>query len=315
MTLAVVCAICPARADKPALALAEKPPPGPRPLRVLLLTDLNAREFQFTRLALLPERKSGCELHHFSQQPRRAGITADVPPDWLERFPTDLKPIDPTKPPRGRLSNLARFDVLVAFDADWRKFDARTLNLLRRWVGDHGGGLIFVAGALNTPALAASRGKGPDRAKLQPIRDLLPVVLGDELKHPAESPRRLNFTRPAREVAFLRLDPKQASVPLSGWEAFFRGQPGEANGFYSLYPVSRVKKGATVLATFADRKLRTDEGAEQPCVVSATRGKGRVVYLGCSDFWRLRQVREEYHVRFWTGLMQYGERHPTSPNP
>jgi hypothetical protein len=69
--------------------------------------------------------------------------------------------------------------------------------------------------------------------------------------------------------------------------------------------VRSVKPGATVVATFANPKAKTAGDKERPFLVTMRRGKGRVVYLGSGETWRLRQCREAYHETFWRRLLAY----------
>src|SRR5438067_10303572 len=47
------------------------------------------------------------------------------------------------------------------------------------------------------------------------------------------------------------------------------------------------------------------DGKEAPFLVSMQFGKGRVVFVGSSELWRLRGYREVYYERFWTKLGRY----------
>ena len=106
--------------------------------------------------------------------------------------------------------------------------------------------------------------------------------------------------------------------PLAGWDDFFVGpEPKEAakprlqRGFYTFYPVDRPKPAATVIATFSDDRARLEDGKEQPYLVAQVYGKGRTVWLGSGEMWRLRQFKEAYHERFWTELARYAGSLPT----
>jgi hypothetical protein len=46
-----------------------------------------------------------------------------------------------------------------------------------------------------------------------------------------------------------------------------------------------------------------DNGKERPYLATMKAGKGRVVYLGSGEMWRVRRYREAYYDRFWTGLL------------
>ena len=56
----------------------------------------------------------------------------------------------------------------MAFDPDWTKLDAAQVELVEKWVSEEAGGLIAVAGPIQTPKWIRST----EHAKL---RDLYPV--------------------------------------------------------------------------------------------------------------------------------------------
>jgi hypothetical protein len=112
---------------------------------------------------------------------------------------------------------------------------------------------------------------------------------------------------------FLDLDGKG---PLSGWSEFFFGKQRAdwqtttarpVRGFYAAYPVQRIKPAATVFARLRDPVARAqgDAGRDRPYLVAMPYGKGRTVYLGSGETWRLRQLGRELHERFWVGLARY----------
>src|SRR5262249_37993163 len=138
------------------------------------------------------------------------------------------------------------------------------------------------------------------------ILDLYPVVLQDnrilDLERNSADPWRLNFPGATPEMEFLKLDEKEdkeATSRLPGWAEFFNGDDPNAKegppvrGFYSYYPVEKAKEGAIVAATFTAPRARLLSGQEQPyLVLDLFSRKGRTVWLGSAEMWRLRQYRE-----------------------
>lgn len=286
---------------------AAKAPLRKRPSRVLLFASAPMREYQFLRTVLVrqSERNRADLTIHLQLPPgvkkRRAGVVQDVPSDrLLEAFPDRLE----RDPGKVQYDNLGSYDVIVAFDPDWSQLSKKQWALLAEWVRQ-GGGLILVAGPVNMRQLGR-----PAAAKtgLGEVLDLLPVVVGDGrlagAGRPTDKPWRLHFPDRRAPPAFLKLD-AAGKGPLAGWEEFFGGKKGESRGFYNFYPVRKVKPAATVLATFADPKARLADGTEQPYLVTMPFGKGRVAYLASAEWWRLRQYRDEFHERFWNGLVAY----------
>ena len=273
------------------------PPADVQPTRVLLFASAATREYQFVRNLLGREAaKKHVHLSVYLQLPPgrtepREGVEQDA--TLLKQFP----------------DKLAGYDVIVAFDPDWNQLSDDQQKLIARWV-EVGGGLIVVAGPVNTYQLA----RKADADKLKTVRDLYPVVPGDSrLQKPDDHPEAtfaLHFPLKDKSPAFLKLDP-DGKGPLAGWDEFFFGNREEhkesdlERGFFAAYPVEALKPAATVLAAFADPKAKLSDGAEAPFLVEQSYGKGRVVYLGSGEMWRLRQCREAFHDRFWSGLIRY----------
>lgn len=277
-------------------------PKSSRPVRVLLFASSATREYQFLRALLVreSEAKRGELSIHLQAPPGRekprSGVVQDVPKErLLEAFPTRLED----------------YDVIVAFDPDWMRLTAEAQTALQKWVQKHGG-LILIAGPINTSQLARPEQQG----KLAPIVELYPVVPLDPRRLDAaietSKPRRLTFPQTKARYPFLKLDAK-VKDGLAGWQEFF-GAAADASkkqdseprhGFFSYCPVDRIKPDAVVLAALADPKTRLKNGNAQPYLVARKVDKGRVVYVGSGELWRLRPFHREYYERFWLGLLAY----------
>lgn len=283
-----------------------------KPLRLLLVASGPMRDYQFLRTLFVREKdQKRAEVSVFLQNEGRDGrAVQDVEPDrMLNRFPTTLRvEDDPNERAEDRYYNLAQYDLIVAFDPDWSEFQPEQLALLQKWVDTQAGGLIVVAGPVNTFQLA----RDDEAGKLKPLRDLFPVVPGDSVlaggmvRRSTKQPWRLNFSGANPDMEFLKLD-DESKDPLAGWEEFFSGldkkQDATAkHGFFNFYPVQSVKPGATVVASFPDPLAKMADGKEQPFLVTMPFGKGRVVFLGSGELWRLRQFREAFYERFWLKL-------------
>jgi hypothetical protein len=274
------------------------------PLRVLMAGQTGMRDAQFLRSLLVREMdRKKVELALFPQPFRgqrvREGIQADIPPEKiLKSFPGKFGKLKGNE--EARSNNLSSYDVIVACDLDLERLGKATLLALRKWVKS-GGGLVVVAGPLYTPQLAGPAGK---RDEGRVARKLLPVVVDRAKEEQFDKPRRLKFNVKDKDD-FLKLDSKGAG-PLAGWREFFDDgkQPATApvRGFYRCQPVKSVRKKATVLATLSPA---TPNGKGEPFLVVMPRGKGRVVYLGSAELWRLREYKEEAHERLWLQLLSY----------
>jgi RNA polymerase sigma factor (sigma-70 family) len=279
-------------------------PAGPAlPRRVLLAGSAPTRELQFLRTLLQREEdKRRVRLTTYSQTDRRKGV-----PGALSRFPDLLRPpAYPRTKEEQKPYNLNEYDLIVAFDLDWARPGPEALVLLESWVA-RGGGLVLVAGPLHTPALAAADAQTQG---LGPLLEMCPVVpVAAPRKGAPSQPRRLRFVKGAPDLPFLRLDPA-GKGPHAGWEDFYTGDGGPKGdvqrGFYTCHP-AKVRKGARALLMFAGPK------EEAPYLAVRPHGKGRVVWLGSGETWRLRQYRESYYERFWLELARYAA--PGKPGP
>ncbi|MFN4260336.1 MAG: hypothetical protein ACK4RK_13650 [Gemmataceae bacterium] len=290
-----------------------------KPLRVLLMAGGPSRDYLFLRTLLAREvDRKRAELSVYLQTFQRGGERVqDVEPNrLLTSFPTYLRDkSDPSEKPEEQYYNLDRYDVVIAIDPDWTRPDVQPqLEMLEQWVSKQGGGLIVVAGPINTLQLA----RGVNAEKLKPLLDLYPVVpgrsplilddsqvIGLGISRSANLPWRLHFGENANDFDFLKLDDDPDADVLAGWQAFFGSETPPRRGIFTYYPVQRIKEGASVVATFGDSKARMDSGAEQPYLVTMPYGGGRVVYIGSEEMWRLRMFRVGYHERFWTKLGRY----------
>lgn len=249
-----------------------------RPTRVLLLAGGPMRDYQFVRNLLYRHKAIDVDVY---LQTASVG-TSQESNNLLPQFP-------------GSREQLFAYDVIIAFDPDWRLISADSIALLEDWVAHEGGGLILVAGDVNTVQVAAAGEQStPVQEQLLPLRTLYPVVLNSfvaELRFEQDSsqPWPLDFTPEGKRTEFLQLtdDP----VTSAGrWKEF--------PGFFRCYPTSGAKAGATVLARFSDPRSQSEYGF--PILIAEQfYGQGRVLYLGSGELWRLRSVSDEDYDRIW----------------
>ncbi len=245
-----------------------------RPTRILMMAGGPTRDYRFARNAL--HRHQSIEVDVWLQT-AQAGIAQDAQ-QVLFQFPEAREA-------------LFSYDCIIAFDLDWSQVPPEGRALLEEWVSNEGGGLVVVAGDVNTPALA---GQPEDHLILH---RLLPVVLEElrpqfQQKNRATQPWKIRLTQEGMAAAFLQLSDSPAES-ASLWEEF--------PGVYGCYPTNGRKSGATVYAVFADPLSVGDAGP--PVLIASQRySQGNVVYLGNGEWWRLRSMGEEYFDRFWIKL-------------
>jgi hypothetical protein len=187
------------------------------------------------------------------------------------------------------------YDVIVMLDPDPREFDAAWAKLLARFVGDHGGGLAFIASnKFTTGFLMAS--------ELRPVADLLPVQIEREQLTVAEALSRVNqqdwpwlVTAAGFENPVFQLD-ADPERNRRIWAAM--------PGFYWAQPVRALKPGATALAVHSDPRRQTRQGP-QPIVATQFYGPGRVLFVASDSTWRWRFGGARAFEQFWSQAVRY----------
>src|SRR5262249_2789293 len=121
----------------------------------------------------------------------------------------------------GKGESLADFDLIISMDADWTVLTSEQQKNVERWVDTHAGGIIFVAGGVNTFHFSK-----PGGLDIGPVQVLFPVDVLDSrlhglgIGHDARRPYYLTFTSAAKEYDFLNLE-ESPDNPTSGWDKFF----------------------------------------------------------------------------------------------
>ncbi|MFM8583371.1 MAG: hypothetical protein ACKOFW_18025, partial [Planctomycetaceae bacterium] len=174
-----------------------------RKSRVLLLAGGPMRDYQFVRNLLFRDKSISTDV---LLQTGVVGISQESD-NLLFEFPKTRE-------------ELFNYDVIVAFDPDWRKIagdDGQPLQHLAEWCYAQAGGLILVAGEVNTPRLATSTDQVREaQAKLL---EMYPVVLdvariSEEEDFSQAWP--VEFTREGLEAGFLQITDNSATS-LAAW--------------------------------------------------------------------------------------------------
>ena len=172
---------------------------------------------------------------------------------------------------------LREYDVVLMLDPQPSTVTPALQDALVDFVTEQGGGLAFVAGEINTHALARA-----DRFKK--LRALLPVELAS-----ARAPfsGRIfdkgwlpTLTARGRSHSLCRL----SNEPVDNLELWQRLPP-----FYFWYQATRLRPGGLSLLQ------------KESDIIAATHrlGFAEVFYLGTDDFWRWRAGEVGIHERFW----------------
>jgi hypothetical protein len=256
-------------------------------IRVLLIAGYAGPEVQFLRNALL--RDTGMEFASWLQNAGQGYDQIGGRP--IRRLPANQKELD-------------HFDTLVLFDPDMRNLGPAWPEMLTKFVGDVGGGLIYIAGELNSqkwfnPESGDGTSLGVGDAATSWLR-ILPVVRDAGL-YQSEADVRLS----SRETWTLELTAEGNA------DRIFQFAPESSRnrevlaslpGMFWHFPVTRAKPGATVLARHGDPRMRNQFGRH---VLMATQlyGPGRTVFIGFDSTYRWRYLHEEYFDGFWARLI------------
>ena len=249
---------------------------------VLLMAGGPTREFRFLRNQLY--RDKDVTLHVLLQSAREG---ADQESDeLLMEFPKTREA-------------MYRYDCLIAIDPDWGKLTDEQTALLEKWVAEKAGGLLLIAGPVNTPEWTR-RNRGDQ--SIDRIRRLYPVSFYSQgsaaLKlgrFGGELPFPLAFSREGRTAEQLWLG-DTAADSAERWARF--------DGVFGYYAVNQPKSGADVLANFADPSTSVD-GKLPIYLASQFYGAGRVFFQASGEMWRLRRLDVQYFEQYYTKLIRW----------
>ncbi len=252
-----------------------------RKQKVLIISSGPMRDYRFVRNMLF--RHSGIESDVWLQS-----ITADNIGFVSQEAEKVLTAFPKTE------AELFEYDVIIAFDANWSLLSPQQQQYLNRWVDEHSGGIVFVAGELFTPELAR------DADKLRDIAVLYPVVLNRVLSELRVTQRAdkswpVLLTPEGRTTEFLKIADATGKSDVDLWKTF--------EGIYRSYPIKALRDGAIVLAEYGNPRARTQNG-QPPFLATQFYGKGRTMFVSSAETWRLRAISAEGHQRFWTGMIR-----------
>jgi hypothetical protein len=249
-------------------------------IRVLLIAGSPSPEVQFLRNALMRDQRVefAAWLQHADPGFRQPG---DRP---ISRLPNDS-------------AELRNYDALLLVDPDLRALGTQWPDMLTHFVGQEGGGVIFVAGELYSQQLfeaAESQLAGANWTRI------LPIVRDPGLFR-TEAEVRLS----SQSTYTLELSPEGRGDPVFEFNADpirNRAILTSLPGMYWSFPVTRSRPGATVLARHGDPRMQNQYG-RQPLLTSQLYGPGRTVFIGFDSTYRWRYLSEDYFDGFWARLV------------
>ncbi|NBT12771.1 MAG: VWA domain-containing protein [Planctomycetia bacterium] len=252
-----------------------------RVTQVLLMAGGPSREYQFMRNVLERDKSFAVDVLLGTAAP---GISQDAR-RILDGFPATAE-------------ELAEYDVIVAFDYDWRLLDAAAQGRLERWVAQESGGLVLVAGGVFTEAWLADPRTSVVRT-LHPVELRRAVAVTGDGPQGREKPMPLAFTTDGQDAEFLWLAASRVASQTV-WSEF--------KGVFACFPAAAGKPGATVYARArtAGGEGSVGAGEANPAyMVGQFYGSGSVFYLGSGEMWRLRGIDDAAYERYATQLLRH----------
>jgi hypothetical protein len=189
------------------------------------------------------------------------------------------------------------YDVVLLFDPNPQEFDQAWIELLKQFVGEHSGGLLFMAGPKYSGRLLTN-------ARTAELGKILPISFGDVGALEVAALLSTNQRAWPMKVVPANIDhPVMQFYPereetLRRWETL--------PGIFWSFPCSDAKPTAQVLVEHSDPTLRSVEGS-RPLMVAGRYGSGHTLYLGFNGTWRWRKAgrQAEFFDKFWIQTIRY----------
>lgn len=175
------------------------------------------------------------------------------------------------------------YDVIIFGDIPATALNRSFLEMVREFVNDMGGGVVFSIGPRFSPGQFVGT----------PLYDLLPVEVAPltRLREGAFQPQR---TPEADLFEFMGL----GGTPEENDRAW-----QNLGKLVWYYPVVRLRPLASVLLAHP-RDTCADGKTPQPLIAAQRVGRGESVYIGFNELWRLRRKYGElYYRQFWGQLI------------
>ena len=250
-------------------------------IRVLLIAGYPSPEMQFLRNAL--KRDKAVEFASWLQTAGKGYLHIGSKP--IRRLPATQ-------------AELNQYDVLILLDPNIASLGTHWPEMMTKFVGDAGGGLIYVAGEMYSKQLfnPGQYATAIDNSWIK----ILPVV------------REAGLFQTDAQVSLSSRNTYTLEVTARGLQDsifHFANEPSRNReilaslpGMYWHFPVTRAKPGAAVLARHGDPRMQNRFGRH---VLLATHlyGPGRTVFIGFDSVFRWRYLSEDYFDGFYARLI------------
>jgi len=260
-------------------------------------------------------------------------LFADGPPRWEYRYLKNALVRDPTMeaqvflfsadkrfiqesspnvPPLGAFpetrEELFKYHVVILGDVDveggagQRYLSANQMALLKEFVYEVGGGVVFISG----------EGSNPGKYRDTDLYTLLPIEIpeGDRFSWaagdaPISEPFHVKLTPVGKEHTVMRLvNDYERNVEL--WENPRRREFENLPGFYWFYEGGVAKHSAVVLARHEEKSRNALEDDNLVIFAFMNYGKGRTFFSAVDNTWRWRAgVDSRFFGRFWGQVVRF----------
>ncbi|MDR0522327.1 MAG: VWA domain-containing protein [Planctomycetaceae bacterium] len=249
--------------------------------RVLLFAAAPNRDYQFLCSQIFRDKTMSVDVYLPWAQ-RGISQNADK---ILEKFPMTR-------------NEMAEYDVVIAFDPNWRDLSQEQIDILEFWVARQGGGLILFAGGIQMQDTVTGWVNDPGMDKIRalyPVEFLIKQSAFEHRYHGGTTVYPLKFSRAGETAEFLQPD-GESGGGANFWSRFA--------GFYGFFAVKGIKPTATLLASTGSPEIN---GKEESGTLIAEQfyGAGRVIYFGSSELWRLRKTDEKAYEQIAAKIVRY----------
>ena len=240
-------------------------------IKVLLVDDRPRWEFKYLQAMLLRDRRVDLKCVLQEADP---GLSSTPGSIYLPHLPADKV-------------ELFQNDVIILGDVNLADLVHSQLDALKQFVGELGGGMVFIAGARNDPQSYFGT----------PLAAVLPIEPPENAPKVSDhsTPIHATLTAIGSTSHMLRLaDTEEASDLI--WS--------QLPPLFFDATVGRAKAGAQVLAVDPD-PLKSSRGGKMPLIALQQFGAGQVLYVGTDNVWRWRKnVGDKYYTTLWGQIVQ-----------
>jgi hypothetical protein len=257
----------------------------------VLLADCEARwEYQY--LANVLRRDRSMELDSVLFQQPRIGKIAEPNLEKIgnPRLTLPVVPA-PAEDQKGEQPDpLLLYDCIILGDVSPEQLSPADRRRLERYVAQHGGTLVLLAGKRSLP-LAYQDAAGED----DPLLKMLPVEKPHAISPADGFP--VTLTQEGSSTPFLQLETEPdmsatrwAALPRHFWGVIGQTKPGAVSLAFQADPAADPKAQAS----------KDSVETTQALIARQNYGFGRVLFVGLDSTWRWRfKVGDTYHHRFW----------------